>query len=231
MDYGFATIVYFGYGASVDIAAADAVFREVLFDCRGHPPQAQMGTNTRIYTESSVRLYFNPEPTMSWLTWALLRDKLVAFATEYDYPAFSFIVVSPESGQLLGEGTIRTINSNRLPPDPFYMQFSQGVVKFANYGPAIDKIDTLKVITEATIDCLQHPDDTEVIDAALLIYPEGSISMALDPGPLMTWGQWMSGISTIKLFLDSFESIKLDFDVRNNEAVVVGRGYLKSQDS
>ncbi len=228
--YGFATMGYFGYGPSVDIAGAIAVFREVLLDCRRHRPRAQMGTNTRNYTAGSVSLVFNPGAAILWSTWELVRDKLVEFATDYGYPELSFTVASPESGQLLGGGQLRTIDSNNLPPDPFYIQFSQGAVKFTDYGPAIDKIDTLKVITEATIDCLQHPRHTEVIDAALLVYPEGPVSLTLGPGPLMTWGQWTDVIYVIKMFLDSYEYIEFNFSIWNEQAGNIGRGNL-SQDS
>ena len=170
---------------------------------------------------------------MYWLTWALVRDKLLGFAAQYGYPQFDFTVTTPGSGHLLGAGAFRTIDSNILPPAPFYMQFSQGVVKFSNYGPAIDMIDTLRVITEAAVNCLQHSDPTKIIDAAALIYPEGSVTLTLGPGPRMTWGQWTDVLSLIKHFLDAYEYINFDFTIMSGEGRMgnIGSGNLKSSDS
>lgn len=233
IHYGFANIWYSSYGPSVNITETQAVFRAVLLDCQWHSPQARMGTNTRTYTVGRVRLVFTPEAAMYWLTWALVRDKLVSFAIQYGYPQFDFAVTTPGSGHRLGAGELRTIDSNILPPAPFYMQFPDGVVKFSNYGPAIDMIDTLRVITEATVNCLQHADHTEIIDAAALIYPEGSVTLSLGPGPQMTWGQWTDVLSLIKQFLDAYEYINFDFKIIGGQGKMgnIGSGNLKSSDS
>ena len=230
IQYGFAKIWYFGYGPSVNIADTQAVFREILLDCRGHSPQARMGTDTRTYAVDGVTLRFSPEDTTYWITWALVRDKLLAFATEYNYPQFDFAVLSPGASQYLGAGSLKTIESNRLPPDPFYMQIWQGVVKFSNYGPAIDMVTTFKVITDATNDCLQHLDPT-IIDAGALIYVGGSVTLTLGPGPLMTWGQWRAVVSVIGKFLDFYEYVTFDFDIWDGQQEIVGSGSLKSSNS
>ena len=225
--YGWGTISFSGYGARIDAAGVDFVLRTVLSDCRSHSYHAQMGTNTRIYTEDSVTLIFNPDAGMYWMTWALVRDRLVAFVTEYGYPEFDFTISHPVSGTILGRGTLKAIQSNKLPRSPHYMQFSDssGVVKFSNYGPAIDMSDTLRLITEATSDCSHHPDPAEIIDAGALIYPEGSVTLTLGPGRLMTWGQWSEVLWLIKRFLDAYEYVSFDFDVGANQ-VLVGSGYL-----
>ncbi len=110
------------------------------------------------------------------------------------------------------------------------MYIPQGVVKFSNYGPAIDKIDTLRVITEATINCLQHRDPTEIVNAGALIYPEGSVTLIVGPGPHMTWGKWTEVVSLIKRFLDAYEYVRLDFDIISGQEEI-GSGSLRSLDS
>lgn len=227
--YSYATISYFGYGARLDIAGLNLVFRAALNDCRRHSYHARMGTNTRMYTEGSVRLIFNPEAGMYWLTWALVRGKLVAFATEYGHPEFGFTILHPQSGAPLGRGSLKAMQPNKLPPSPYYMQFSDtaGVVKFYNYGLAIDMSNTLRLITEATIDCSHHTDPAEIIDAGALIYPEGSVALTLEPGRLMTWGDWREVISLIKRFLDAYEYVSFNFDVANEKGRI-GIGNLKT---
>ena len=187
-----------------------------------------MGTNTRIYTEGSVSLMFNPQAVLYWLTWALIRERLAAFATKYGYPEFSFSISHLESETFLGRGALKAIQPNKLPPSPYYMQFSDsaGVVKFYNYGPAIDMSDTLRLITEATIDCSHHPDPAELIDAGALIYPEGSVALNLGPERLMTWGQWSEVLGLLKRFLDAYEYVSFDFDVVNYQGKL-GNGYLR----
>ena len=168
---------------------------------------------------------------MYWLTWALVRDKLVAFVTEYGYPEFEFSVSHPESGALLGRGALKAIQLNKLPVSPYYMQFSDktGLVKFHNYGPAIDMSDTLRVITEATIDCSHHPNPAEIIDAGALIYPEGSVALTLGPGRQMTWGQWRKVLPLIKRFLLDYEYVSFDFMVVNDYGKLGdGNLHLKS---
>ena len=231
IQYSLAKIRYSGYGPIVNIADVRAVFRAVLFDCQVHSPEARVGTNTRTYTVGSVSLKLTPEAAMYWLTWAFVRDKLISFAIQYGYPQFDFAVATLGSDQLLGSGQIRTIPSGRLPPDPFYMEFSQGVVKFSSYGPAINMIITLRVITDAAIDCSQHLDPTEIIDAAALIYTEGPVSLTLGPGPLMTWGQWTEVLSLIARFLDAYEYVNFNFNVWNGQQEIVASGGLKSSDS
>lgn len=161
------------------------------------------------------------------MTWALVRAKLAAFAAEYDYPEFRFSIMHPATGTLLGRGALQAIQSNKLPRSPHYMQFpdSSGVVKFYNYGPAIDMSDTLRLITEATTDCSHHPDPAEIIDAGALLYPEGSVALTLGPGRLMTWGQWTEVLLLIKRFLDTYEYVSFDFDVGANQGLL-GSGYL-----
>ena len=230
VHYGLATIWYFGYRANVDITEAQAVFRAAVLDCQGHRRQARMATNTKTYTVGRVSLEFTPEAAIYWITWAFVQDKLLAFATKYDYPQFNFAITSPRTDKLLGAGQLKTIDSNRLPPDPFYMEMPQGVVRFSNYGPAIDMINTLRVTTDATMDCFQHPDPTGIIDAGALIYAEGSVSLTLGPGPLMTWGQWKEVVSLIGRFLDNYEYIRFNFDIKSGQEEL-GSGYLKGSDS
>ena len=184
-----------------------------------------MGTNTRTYTSGNLSLVFTPEAAIYWLTWALVREELLAFATEYGYPEFDFAVTSAESGHLLGAGELRTSASNRLPPSPYYMEFGQGLVKFSDYGPAIDMISTLRVITEARIDCLRHPDPSEFIDAGALIYAEGSVKLTLGPGPLMTWGEWMAVISVLREFLDAYEYVNFEFSILNEQGNIGGGDF------
>ena len=225
--YAYATISYFGYGARLNIAAVDQVFEAALSDCRRHSFQSRMGTNTRIYTEGSVSLMLNPAAWTYWLTWVRVRERLVAFATEYGYPAFGFTISHPESGAPLGSGSIRSIQPNNLPPSPYYMQFSDsaGVVKFYNYGAAIDMYNTLRSILEATIHCSHYPAN-ETIDAAKLIYPEGSVALTLDPGRLMNWGEWREVLNLIKRFLGAYEYVSFSFDVANEKGDL-GNGDLK----
>ena len=225
--YSYATISYFGYGARLNIAAVDQVFEAALSDCRRHSFQTRMGTNTRIYTEGSVSLMLNPAAWTYWLTWVRVRERLVAFATEYGYPAFRFTITHPQSGAPLGSGSIRAIQPNKLPPSPCYMQFSDstGVVKFYNYGAAIDMDNTLRSITEAQIDCLHHS-ASETIDAGTLIYPEGSVALTLAPEPLMIWDEWREVLALIKRFLEAYEYLSFSFDV-GNEKGNLGNGDLK----
>lgn len=187
-----------------------------------------MGTNTRIYTEGRVSLILNPTAETYWLTWALVRERLVVFAYEYGYPGFGFTISHPESGAPLGSGSIRAIQTNKLPPSPYYMQFSDsaGVVKFFNYGPAIDTDNTLRSITEATNDCSHHP-ATETIDAGVLIYPEGSVALTLEPGQLMTWDEWREVLQLVKRFLDAYEYVSFSFNVVNEKGNL-GNGGMKS---
>lgn len=213
------------------MAEAQAVFRAALRDCQGRSPQARMETKSRTYSVGRVDLVFTPKVAMYWLTWALLRSKLLAFASEYGYPQFDFAILAPGSDQLLGSGQLRTKSgSNRPPPDPFYMQLSQGVVRFSNYGPAVDIINTLSVITDATINYLRQSDPTGIIDAGALVYLEGSVTLTLGPGPLMTWGQWMEVVSLIKRFLDSYEYVRFDFSIMSGQEEI-GSGNLKSSDN
>ena len=231
IQYSLATIRYSGYGPMVNIADVWAVFRAVLFDCQLHSPEARMGLNTRTYTVGSASLRLTPEPAMYWSIWAFVREKLLSFAIQYGYPQFDFAIMALGSDQLLGSGKIRPIQPRRLPPDPFYMEFSQGVVKFSSYGPAISKIITLRVITDAAIDCSLHPDPIEIIDAAALMYTEGPVSLTLGPGPLLTWAQWTAVLSLIGRFLDAYEYMDFNFNIWNGQQEIVGSGSLKSSDS
>ena len=225
--YAYATITYFGYGSRLNRAAVDEVFEAALSDCRRHSFQSRMGTNTRIYTEGSVSLMLNPAAWMYWLTWVRVRERLVAFATEYGYLEFGFTISNPESGAPLGSGSIRSIQSNNLPPSPYYMQFpdSAGVVQFYNYGAAIDMDNTLRSIVEATIDCSHHPGN-ETIDAARLIYPEGSVALSLAPGPVMIWDEWLEVLVLLRSFLDDYEYVSFSFYVSNDKGYL-GNGDLK----
>ena len=209
------------------MAGVGVVFRAASSDCRRHNYQTRMGTNTRIYTEGSVELMLEPTAVTYWLTWSLVRERLAAFATEYRYPQFGFTISHPQSGEPLGRGSLRAIQSNKLPPSPYYMQFSDsaGAVKFSNYGSAVNKSNTLKTIIEATIDC-RHHSDNDIIDAGALIYPEGSVALTLEPGRLMTWGEWNEVLFLIKRFLDAYEYVSFVFDV-NNEKGMIGNGNLK----
>ena len=231
IQHSLAKIRYSGYGPIVNTADVWSVFRAVLFDCQVHSPEARVGLNTRTYTVGSVSLKMAPEAAMYWSTWAFVRDKLLAFAIQYGYPQFDFAVMTLDSDQLLGSGQIRTIQPRRLPPDPFYMEFSQGVVKFSSYGPAISKMITVRVITDAAVDCSLHPDPTEIMDAAALIYTEGPVSLTVGPGPLMTWGQWTEVLSAIGRFLDAYEYVNFNFNIWNRQQEIVGSGGLKSSDS
>lgn len=208
------------------MAGVDMVFTAAYSDCRGHNYQTRMGTNTRIYTEGSVELMFTPTAGTYWSTWALVRERLIDFATEYGYPQFGFTISHP--GNPLGRGSLRAIQPNELPPSPYFMWFSNlaGVIKFSNNGSAIDMSSTLRLITEATIDCSNHPDNN-IIDAGALIYSERSLSLILGPRPLMTWGDWKEVLSLIKRFLDAYEYVSLAFDIYN-EMGMIGNGDLKS---
>ena len=227
--YAYATISYFGYGPRLDMAGAESVFRAASSDCHRHNYQTRMGTNTRIYTEGSVELMFKPTAGTYWATWVLVQEKVLDFAIEYGYPQFGFTISHP--GNPLGRGSLRAIQSiqpNELPPSPFFMWFSNlaGVVKFSNNGTAIDMSSTLRLITEATVDCSNHPDNA-IIDAGALIYFAGSLTLTLGPRPRMTWGEWKEVLSLIKRFLDAYEYVSLVFDVYN-ERGMVGNGDLKS---
>ena len=225
--FHFAAITFFSYGGSVNVANAENVFRQALENCSGHKPHEQMGPATRVYTDGTVSLTFTPTDITYWLTWVLVRAKLVSFAEKYGYPEFSFVFTTPTSSIVLGRGSLKIVRSNTLAPDPCQISFPQGFVKFYNYGSPIDAIDTTRALAKAHVDCLNHPKPAEIIGVARRRYIERNVRLNVFPGRTMIWEQWNAVIAIIRDFVKAFEYVEFNFKIMDEDAKYLASGTLR----
>lgn len=66
------------------------------------------------------------------------------------------------------------------------------------------------------------------------IYRSGNVRLLLLTQPGMTWGMWGNTIRGLRLFVQKWEIVSLDFDVWDGEEGMgqdkwVGNGYLSTQ--
>lgn len=57
-------------------------------------------------------------------------------------------------------------------------------------------------------------------------YSYGSVTLVLEPGPLLTWGMLAESMFAVPLFMELFGYVGLKFQIRDLGAVVYGSGYI-----
>lgn len=113
--------------------------------------------------------------------------------------------------------TDATLNSV-LPPDPFVYRVPQSsqVITFSRYSRTLSHEDVLACLLEAALDVIKEINlgHDGLIDMEETQANSNHVHLILHPDPRLTWKMWGTTISGIRNWVNSFEFLDCDFEIK-----------------
>lgn len=118
-----------------------------------------------------------------------------------------------------------------LPADPaeYHIPSSFQTLRLSHYGRQLPRVDVLSCLLQATttvISELNSGRDRAIDQNELQVFSH-AVHLILHPGSDMTWGMWGTTLRGLAEFVERWEFVDLDFEVRESRVTgVVGSGLL-----
>ena len=99
---------------------------------------------------------------------------------------------------------------------------------FRNYTVAISRSDLIECTEAALGDILAHADQLREKIGTPREYAWGTVELTIYPRKSMQWVEFSYAVSSIRTWLNMYDSVDMDFDVMINGRGIVGTGRLGS---
>lgn len=109
--------------------------------------------------------------------------------------------------------------SSRLPPDPFsyHLPDLDETVRFYGYGNSLRRKDVIQSIVLASRAIAMHGSLEERIPDKILRYGWNDVYLLVHHKDRMTWREWEAALRGIVYFVESYEYVEMEFDIRQIE--------------
>ena len=122
---------------------------------------------------------------------------------------------------------LASLNAKPLPPAPFDLHFTGGIVKIIDFMIPISAPDTVSVLRAALIDSTRHG-PKERIEGRTKEYTKGTVWMDLDLDPeiKMVWAYWGRVATELLHFFREYQYVGLVFEMFDSEGGKLGTASI-----
>ena len=119
-------------------------------------------------------------------------------------------------------------SNSPLPPLPWSYRIPRSdlTIQFINFGPRLSNADTALCLLVAANVAITHWGQPGPIGTIVLVAISGSVDLQLVPSNDITWYQWGTAIRGLTDFVDMYQAVQMEFDIRNAQSLVIGSGIL-----